>query len=68
MSALSPCLGCEERHLHCHSECEKYKAYKAILEEVKADARKRNEEYMFNYELKREVMKRYDRRKKGDGK
>lgn len=24
---LPPCLKCEERHEHCHSECEKYIAY-----------------------------------------
>jgi hypothetical protein len=31
-----PCLGCKERHMKCHSECEKYKAFKEKVEEEKS--------------------------------
>lgn len=30
-----PCLGCTDRHLGCHSECERYKQYQRNLEEAK---------------------------------
>lgn len=25
---MPPCLKCKDRHEHCHSECEKYLAYR----------------------------------------
>lgn len=28
----SPCLGCTERHERCHSECEKYIHFRAVLD------------------------------------
>lgn len=31
----SPCLGCAERTLGCHSQCKKFNAYKQKVEEVK---------------------------------
>lgn len=30
-----PCKGCEERHLKCHSSCERYLAYRKELERVR---------------------------------
>ena len=30
----SPCFECTERHMGCHSECEKYKQFRAEREEV----------------------------------
>lgn len=40
----NPCLGCTERHLGCHSECEKHIAWKADEQRKKdiiTDAKKR---------------------------
>lgn len=28
----APCKGCRDRHQDCHSECEKYKEYRADLD------------------------------------
>ena len=36
----TPCKDCTERHIACHSECEKYKAYKENYEQIKKDIRK----------------------------
>ena len=30
-AGTAPCKGCSDRHTLCHSECEKYKAYRADL-------------------------------------
>ena len=26
--AKSPCMGCQDRKLHCHNDCEKYKGFR----------------------------------------
>ena len=28
----SGCMGCAERHLHCHGQCEKYRQFREELE------------------------------------
>lgn len=35
----TPCKGCEDRHERCHSECERYKEFKA-KDQAKKDALK----------------------------
>ena len=35
MKGDTPCLRCEDRHLGCHSECERYKAMKAERQAIK---------------------------------
>lgn len=30
-SYASPCMNCEDRHVGCHSECEKYRQYKGVV-------------------------------------
>lgn len=67
-TANSPCLNCPDRHLHCHGNCEKYKAYKATLEEHREIERAHVEEGNFLREMKKAVRARADRRRKGDGK
>ena len=39
----APCKGCEERQLHCHSECESYIKYSELneIERAKADEERR---------------------------
>lgn len=32
-SYASPCMGCEERHVGCHSECDKYRQFRADIDE-----------------------------------
>lgn len=36
----APCKDCDERHPHCHGECEKYKEYKRVSEKNKEEYRK----------------------------
>lgn len=42
MRPLPPCKGCEFRSEFCHGKCEGYKAFKAELEQLKAEERKNN--------------------------
>jgi hypothetical protein len=39
MKIQSPCCGCSDRHFEngatCHATCEKYKKYKAEIEEIR---------------------------------
>ena len=37
----APCKDCEDRHEGCHTECDKYKEYKAELDKRKEEARSR---------------------------
>jgi hypothetical protein len=37
----SPCKDCEDRHVNCHSQCERYKGYRA---EYEAEATRRFKE------------------------
>lgn len=67
-TANSPCLNCPDRHLHCHAECEKYKEYKDILERNRAIDHAHTEESNFLRDMKRPVMARHRKRRKGDGK
>lgn len=36
---ITCCKDCKERHLHCHSSCEKYKTEKAELDKLKESKR-----------------------------
>jgi hypothetical protein len=40
---MNSCRDCTERHIGCHSECEKYKAYCAERAELKAKIAKSNQ-------------------------
>ena len=53
--STSPCQDCMDRHLNCHSECEKYKTWKADLEDKRSKVKKeRNKEAAMNeYKIKR---------------
>lgn len=35
----NPCFKCEERKLHCHSECEAYRAFNEMCEQYRAKAK-----------------------------
>lgn len=49
----SPCLGCENRHVGCHSECEVYKDYRREAD-IERDRR---------YEAQKVLFVSTDRRK-----
>lgn len=36
---LSKCLDCKDRHVGCHSKCEKYKAFRKALDEYREQVR-----------------------------
>lgn len=40
-NVVTCCENCKERHFKCHSECEKYKKQRELLEELKEKERKR---------------------------
>lgn len=40
MKPQSPCKNCEEREVGCHSACERYALYCAVLEDWKETVRK----------------------------
>lgn len=37
MKNKPPCKDCSERSVRCHAECERYKAYAAEREEIRAE-------------------------------
>lgn len=37
------CYGCEDRHVGCHAECERYRAWRSELTEYKERVRKKKE-------------------------
>ena len=46
----TPCYGCTERHDLCHSECDKYLAFKEKNENMRSEQRERLD---INYTLSR---------------
>lgn len=48
-----PCKDCTERHLHCHGECDKYKAFVEWNEERLA--KKREAVNMRNFHIERKM-------------
>lgn len=39
----NPCFGCAERHLKCHAECEKYKAWLEDYRDKHKGSKRRSE-------------------------
>lgn len=37
----TPCKGCEDRKVGCHSSCEKYKAYREIIDKGEAEKKRK---------------------------
>lgn len=48
-----PCKDCTERHLHCHSECEKYKEFSVWNEERLS--KKRRDVGLRNFHIERKI-------------
>lgn len=64
-SVHSPCKDCPDRHIGCHAECDKYKAFEKALFEEKSIRYKANnaERRVENHEVqsKRRTLKRKGR-------
>lgn len=63
----SPCKGCSERVLNCHSVCAKYKAYKQKLEGNRAKVNAETEIMQFNRDVKQRIVKETIRKSKRGG-
>lgn len=66
LNILSPCKDCTDRVLHCHSSCDKYREYKAKLDQLRSERSAIMSEIEFAVALKSEVRKRYDKRRSKD--
>lgn len=42
MEKNNSCLNCKERQISCHTNCNKYKEYKAYLDIIKNNKKKEN--------------------------
>jgi hypothetical protein len=60
----TPCMDCTERHVGCHSGCDRYKEYKENYEQIRKEIRKEAEKQtrLDDYEILR--IKRIKERKK----
>ncbi len=60
----TPCMDCTDRHIACHSECDKYKEFKENNEQIKKDIRQKADiqNRLDDYEKQR--AKRISERKK----
>lgn len=58
----SPCKGCTDRILHCHSSCDKYKDYLSKMQIIKGKIQAEKDEQAFIATLKSSLSKRHRRR------
>lgn len=59
----SGCKGCTERHEGCHSQCERYKAFRNELDDKNRQKRLENEA---RYSLIEQAQKRKEERRRKD--
>ena len=59
----SGCKGCTERHEGCHSQCERYKAFRKKLDEKNERKRLENEA---KYSLIEQAQRRKEERRRKD--
>lgn len=55
---MNPCYKCEERHMHCHAECEKYQQFaeeNEKLRETLFKERMQNEALRFKYKRRKQL-------------
>ena len=57
--AISPCYKCEERHVGCHGQCEKYQEYAGIGAENREE-RSRAKEAAIKSHTKKSVSQQKD--------
>ena len=66
MNVLPPCKGCKNHDIYCHVNCKGYLDYREKLKKIKEEAEKERQEKQFFYDVKTPIVKRYNRRRKGD--
>ena len=57
----SPCQNCEDRHMHCHSECDKYKEFRAEVRRINRKRYKHND--VENYFIDKYIRRRNESNK-----
>ena len=61
---ITCCLDCKDRHLGCHSVCEKYKDMKQKLQDIKDKKNENNMQNVKSIGFIRNVKRKSDRRKR----
>lgn len=56
----SPCRGCTDRCVRCHSSCGRYAEYRQELDRRKQERHAIQEQYDLTMVLKRELIRRVD--------
>lgn len=62
----SPCRECTKRCIGCHSTCAEYKLYRADMDKKNAEQAEIQCAKNFAYDVKREIRRRYKKRRRGD--
>lgn len=58
MSLVNSCRDCADRKVGCHSTCEKYKQFRAKLDEINEKRHKENDVNNYSWELIRRNRER----------
>jgi hypothetical protein len=61
----APCKDCPNRHQGCHSECDKYIAFRKERDELNELKHKEKEKHRLLVEYNKEIGRRYMLNKKG---
>lgn len=61
---ITCCLDCKDRHLGCHSTCEKYKEMKQKLQDIKDKKNENNMQNVKSVGFIRNMKRKSDRRKR----
>lgn len=59
---MSPCKGCGDREIGCHSKCEKYKAFKEPFIKAQQDRLKLSEVTSINVTAARKTARKWRKR------
>lgn len=59
MATNNPCYQCQDRHVGCHSSCERYTSWKTEHEQQNAEKRKNADS--ITYELRSSLQQKYKR-------
>lgn len=62
----APCAMCADRRLGCHGTCERYKAYKSAVDEVRKALHRQTEGDANIRAIKQNIAKSHAKRRKGD--
>lgn len=62
-TVMSPCKDCTDRCMGCHTTCGDYAIYKQALENNRAKNNAQNAQTAFCNDIKKNVVKRYNKRR-----